>query len=435
MDEAGVYKEVEDSSEMDELKKQLQEKSLELNKEIALRKLLNSQKDDQTKRLRAAEQQLEKLTTASSTTSRSTSTAPSSTTHSLSQRSSEAAGPATVGGQLNEEAGEERSNEEAGQQPLLGLLREAEERNADLTARLHESETEVGRLKLAQLRLDTANSARVAAQSADLMKRLSSMQREREKVLTTQLKVALKERQEALERAGTLVKGQDVAKLAENSELSQLISEMREAKDADELKHHGAILVAKMKAMKDERDAKIRARLQTLLSEKEAAEERVTALVLDVARLQRRLEVAETEYKLVDKTRIKALQAQLEATLQEKEMWQERSNKFEDQIETLRILNSLQKSLKKEEQVKRAYELELQRSRAEIEALRHTVEEMVVERNMAIVERNQIARERNELAENARLEFERAEQLQRIVVVLRKKARNASISSDNSLNT
>ena len=390
------------SSELEEVQGQLRDKCLDLDKEVALRKLLNSQKDEQARRLRAAEQQLEKLAALSS--------------------ASPSPEPAAAAAGRSEATGDS----------LVGLLREAEERNEELSARFHESEAELQRMKMAQLRQETANSARVAAQSAELMKRLSAMQRERETVLTTQLRVALKERQEALERAGTLVHGNDVAKLAENAEFGQIFAEMRGARDAHELKHHGVILVAKMRALKEEREGKIRDRLKFLQSEKESAEERVRRFALEVVRLQRRLEVTETEYKLVDKTRIKALQAQLEAAVQERDHWQARSSKLEDTIETLKIVNSLQRSLKKEEEVKRSYELELQRCKAELEAMRHTIEEVVVERNLAIVERNQVVRERNDLAMKAQEEFDRAEQLQRIVTVLRRKTRNSSVSSDKA---
>ena len=404
--------ELEPSRELESLRRQLQDKTLELEKEIALRKLLNSQKDEQARRLRSVEHQLEELTSSPS---------------------------GKEGEERHEEEREAASrNDEAGtntmskSESLLGLLRAAEERGRHLEARLHGSETEAEGLRLAQLRQETASSARVAAQSADLMKRLSAMQREREKVLTTQLRVALKERQEALEKAGALVGGQDVAKLAADTELSDIFSEMRAAKDSHELKHHGAILIAKMRAKKEEFEKKVREQLDSLCSEKEAAEQRARELSQDVAQLQRRLEVMETEYRLIDKTRVKALQTQLEAVTQERDYWHERTGKLEDTVETLRILNSLQKSLKKEEDVKRTYELELQRCRAEAEAMRHTIEEVVVERNMAIVERNQVVKERNELAVKAQQEFDRAEQLHRIVTVLRKKTRSVSISSGNT---
>ena len=414
--DGGSNGEGETSSELEEVQRQLHDKCLELDKEIALRKLLNSEKDEQAKRLRAAEQRLEKLSASSSSSASASATSPSTAPSSTAAASSpDAATSSGVG------------------EPLLGLLRESEERNEELSSRLNESEAEVQRLRLSQLRLETANSARVAAQSAELMKRLSSMQREREKVLTTQLRVALKERQEALERAGELVHGKDVTKLAENTELREIFREMRATEDPHELKHHGALLVAKMKALKEEREGKIREKLQSLQSERAAAEERVRELVQDVARLQRRLEMMETEYKLVDKTRIKSLQAQLEVAIGEQEQWQARCAKLEDTIETLRIVNSLQKSLKKEDEVKRSYEFELQRYKAELEAMQATIEEMVVERNMAIVERNQVVKERNDLAVKAQQEFDRAEQLQRIVNVLRKKARHSSsVSSDNT---
>lgn len=383
----------EPNAQPEDLKRQLRDKCLELEKEIALRKLLNSQKDEQAKKLRAAEQQVAQLSAV-----------------------------AREPGLADVEA--------ASRDSLLGLLREEQERSEELTAKLHNTESELERLRLSHLRSETAKSAKVAAQSASLMGRLSSMQREREKILTSQLRVALKERQEALARAGALQPEKDASESAEGPDFEQVVEEMRVAKDAHALRQMGAVLVGKVKALREEYSDNVRDKLQFLKSEKEAAEKKARSLALNIAQLQRQLEMTETEYKLVDKTRIKALQSQLEATLQERDTYKKRSAKLEDTIETLQIVSSLQRSLGKEEEVKRSYELELRKCEAEQDALKHKIEEMIVERNMAIIERNRIAQERNGLAIKAQQEFDRAEQLQRIVTVLRKKARNSSTSSD-----
>lgn len=375
---------------LDDVKKQLQDKSLELEKEIALRKLLNSQKDEQAKRLRHAEQQLEQMAATKSDSNVATS--------------------------------------DSGQ--LLKLLREAEMRNEELTARLHNAESELQSMKLSQLRLETANSARVAAQSATLMERLSSAQREREKVLTSQLRTALKERQDALGMASALHHENEAAENAKNTEFWQIFEEMRGAKDSFQLQKQGAVLVEKVKGLKEEYETNVRDKLLFLKSEKEAAETKARGLAVDISQLKRRLEMTETEYKLVDKTRVKALQTQLLATVAEKEEWEKRAHKLEDTIETLQIVNTLQRSLKKEDDIKQKYELELQKCQAQNDALTAQLNQLVQERNVAIVERNHVVQERNSLAITAQQEYERAEQLQRIVMVLRKKARSASTSSE-----
>lgn len=373
---------------LEDVKKQLQDKCLELEKEIALRKLLNSQKDEQAKKLRSAEQQLQQMVTAKSDSNL-----------------------ATVS--------------DKGQ--LLGLLREAEERNEELTAKLYDKESELQSIKLSQLRLETANSAKAAAQSASLMERLSSVQREREKVLASQLRVALKERQEAL---SALQHKREAAEKAQCKEFRQVFEEMRTAKNTFQLQNHGSILVEKIKALREDYNGSIRDKLQFLKSEKDAAENRAQGLALDISQLQRRLEMTETEYKLVDKTRVKALQAQLLATIEEKDSWELRAHKLEDTIETLKIVNSLQRSLRKEDDIKRKYELELQKSQAEKDALTTQLEQVIHERNMGVIERNQIAQERNSLAVQLQQEYERAERFQRLVTVLRKRTRSTSVSSE-----
>lgn len=377
---------------LDDVKKQLRDKTLELEKEIALRKLLNSQKDEQTQRLRATEQQLEQIA-------------------------------ATKSDGLNMATDDNGS--------LLKLLREAEERNEELAAKLHNAESELQSMKLSQLRLETANSARVAAQSATLMERLSSAQREREKVLTSQLRTALKERQEALGKVSALQHKNTATDKAKNMEVQQVLEEMRGTEDTFQLQKQGTILIEKVKALRDEYETNVRDKLLFLKSEKETAEGRAQGLAADISQLKRRLEMTETEYKLVDKTRVKALQTQLLAAVTEKEEWENRAHKLEDTIETLQIVNTLQKSLKKEDDIKQKYELELQKCQAQTDALTAQLSQLVQERNVAIVERNHVVQERNSLAVTAQQEYERAEQLQRIVMVLRKKARSTSLSSEN----
>ena len=375
---------------LEDVKQQLQDKCLELEKEIALRKLLNSQKEEQAKKLRAAEQQLQLLAATK------------------------------PGGTETAERGQ-----------LLSLLRDAEERNEELVAKLHESEVELQKLKLSQLRSETASSAKMATQSAALMERLSSMQREREKILTSQLRAALNERQEALRRAsGAPQLDKDVAEKAQNTEFQQVFEQMKVAKDGYQLQQQGAILVAKVKALRQDYDSSIRDKLQFLKSERDAAETKAKSLSFDVAQLQRRLEMAETEYKLIDKTRIKALQAQLLAITEERDEWEDRVYKLEDTIDTLKILHTLQRELKPEEDIKRAYEAKLKKCEAEKKDLQLKIEIMVAERNRAIIECNRIASERDSLAVDVQNEHARAEKYERLATVLRKRARSASKGSE-----
>lgn len=69
----------------------------------------------------------------------------------------------------------------------------------------------------------------------------------------------------------------------------------------------------------------------------------------------------------------------------------------------------MQRSLSNEEDIKRKFELELQKCRAEKEALTTQLEQVIQERNHAVVERNHVVQERNSLAIQAQQEYERAE--------------------------
>ena len=382
-----------------DLKKQLQDKSLELEKEIALRKLLNSQKDEQAKKLRATEKQLEQKADLTP----------------LAEPETHSQSPATTD-----------------REQLLTRLLKAEEENQQLKAGLCSSEAELQSLKLSQARVETANSAKAAAQSAVITERLSTVQRERQNALTAQLRVALKERQEALEKLSILQHREETAEKAQSTEFEQVFEEMRAAKDTFQLQNQGAVLVEKVRALRENFSDGICEKIRRLNTEKRAAEDQAQGLAFEVSQLQKQLEMTKTEYKLVDKTRIKALQAQLIATIEERDGWEDRANKLEDTIETLRILSSLQRSLRTDDDIKRKYDFELQKKQAEKDALAIQLEQAIQERNTAIIERNHIVQERNSLAVQAQQEYERAERFQRIVVVLRKKARNLSASSQAS---
>lgn len=70
---------------------------------------------------------------------------------------------------------------------------------------------------------------------------------------------------------------------------------------------------------------------------------------------------------------------------------------------------SLQKSLSKEEDIKRKYEKEFHRSQAEKIALTNQLEAALQERNKCVRERNEVIQERNSLALQVQQEYERAE--------------------------
>ena len=71
--------------------------------------------------------------------------------------------------------------------------------------------------------------------------------------------------------------------------------------------------------------------------------------------------------------------------------------------------SSLQRSLSKEEDIKRKYEGEMQKLHMEKASLTDQLEHALQERNVAVQERNFIIQERNALALQMQQEYERAE--------------------------
>ena len=70
---------------------------------------------------------------------------------------------------------------------------------------------------------------------------------------------------------------------------------------------------------------------------------------------------------------------------------------------------SLQRSLSKEDDIKRKYEAQLQKACTENAALMEKLESTLQERNIAAEELNEMVKERNAFALQAQQEFERAE--------------------------
>lgn len=72
-------------------------------------------------------------------------------------------------------------------------------------------------------------------------------------------------------------------------------------------------------------------------------------------------------------------------------------------------MHSLQRSLSKEDEIKRKYDIEIHKCHAEKVVLTEQLEQAFKERNLVVQERNQLIHERNALALQAQQEFERAE--------------------------
>ena len=70
---------------------------------------------------------------------------------------------------------------------------------------------------------------------------------------------------------------------------------------------------------------------------------------------------------------------------------------------------SLQRSLSKEDEIKKKYEKELQRCHQETLVLTTQLERALQERNTAVKDTNLVIQERNALALQAQQEYERAE--------------------------
>lgn len=190
-----------------------------------------------------------------------------------------------------------------------------------------------------------------------------------------------------------------------------------------ELTKQGSLLLNEVKEVQKTNTLNILSKIQSIQEERDSAMAMEQRLEKEVSRLNHEMAIMQMEFKLVDKTRVKALQTQLQALNKEREELRQKNEKLEDTLDTLKLMHSLQRSLSKEEDLKTKYERDLQSCKSEIAKLKDNLERVVAERNLVVDERNKILQERNQLSVQFQEEFERAERLQRLVVALRQRAR------------
>ena len=234
---------------------------------------------------------------------------------------------------------------------------------------------------------------------------------------------------------------------AETAQLDmEFMQALRSAGSATQLRKSGEYLLEKVRDLKKKHKYALSEKIQMLEQERRRAQSEAEAQRLKVLQLRRQLEHTKTEYKLVDSVRVKTLQAQLSAAIKERETWKERADKFEDTIDTLKIVSSLQRSLQnsKEDSEQQQYKAQLDQCMAENNELKTAIERIVHEKELAaeqqkyevhelkasleqaLMERDQVKRERNNLVVKFQQERERSEKLQHLIKKLKREVEMAS---------
>jgi chromosome segregation ATPase len=161
-------------------------------------------------------------------------------------------------------------------------------------------------------------------------------------------KLSLQEQMSHTTRSSELNQEELIQKLIENLEL---------AETADDLKKNCSKLTSCVDEEVSLARSKLREKINKLEGERDRVLEMQESCKNEIKSLKKQLEVEQTEYKLIDKRRVKSLQTQLQGAINDRDSWKKRAEEIEDVYETMQLVNSLQKSLSNDsEQYKRKIE-------------------------------------------------------------------------------
>ncbi|XP_011410299.1 PREDICTED: uncharacterized protein LOC105316797 [Amphimedon queenslandica] len=199
--------------------------------------------------------------------------------------------------------------------------------------------------------------------------------------------------------------------LAEEA-IKKLVHDLSTSETIESLKENCQELTARVQTEVLLSKEKLNRQIKSLRLEREKALHQLSISKERVKSLETELEHLQTEYKLVDRQRVKALQSQLQAANNENEFWHKRAQELEDYCETMQLVNSLHKSLSKDEEIKSEYEERIMKLKGHIRNQEDEIAQLSTHLEKVMLEYDRVSDERNALAKQLHEERERYIELQ-----------------------
>lgn len=204
---------------------------------------------------------------------------------------------------------------------------------------------------------------------------------------------------------------------------------------------NGHLMATKIRTVQKNRKKMVTEELKAVIAERDTAVEKVKALEAEVVNLRKEIELMKNQHMLMDKQRVKAIQSQSIQAQQERDIALKKSKRLEEEMETIRVYYSLHRSLSQEQslrdqfnQTMDSFETRLRARDADIQQAQCSYDGVVEKLKAVSQERTTLAKQLEEASKNRRREKERADKLERLVGVLRKRISETGGTSVATIN-
>eukprot|EP00111_Clytia_hemisphaerica_P019177 TCONS_00056655-protein len=324
---------------------------------------------------------------------------------------------------------------------MIEELKSARLLNQTLTEKLSQAENELDQVLISKEEMEIELEASVTARGAALVDKLYTAQKVREDAMNVRMKLLIDEKEELQKRLRKLEKdhgfdsGVDTGsglydelqqdQLSMNEVLGRLSSN---GQSSNAIEYNGGTLIERLNQAQTTNKLKSSESFKQIKDERDQAVNQISNLKDELSEVQKERELYETQHRKNEKNRLKAIQNQLKAVINERDEAQERSLQLEDEIEKIRLQFSLKNSLSQEESLKHQFnttlndfEKRLQEKERELNLAQTSYDEMVEKLSASTREKNSLVKQLEDTREKLNDEQKRAERSERLVEVLRRR--------------
>ncbi|XP_071504986.1 uncharacterized protein [Diadema antillarum] len=333
--------------------------------------------------------------------------------------------------------------DERGLPLLLDELGATKDKNKALAERCSEAEREIESLQLQLGVKDAMSEAEIAAKGAALIEEIYTAQREHDEAIMGRLRLANDERDDAFARlhkyqqskdgfdSGTDVNSNEEDNSPADATLGNLLSRLTVANDKSSIDRFGSAIVGRISKTKGRRQQITSEEMRAILKEKDMAVAKCKKLEREVIELRKNCESSKSR-----NNNEKALKAQLDITREERDKALVAAKKLKGEIDSLKMYYSLHKSLSQEASLRDQFNNTLGTIEDQVKARDEVLAQTQLNNSQLAAQVRGANEERNKMAaqlqvkeqENQQLR-RKHEQLERLVMVLRKKIAEGTVKT------
>jgi len=323
---------------------------------------------------------------------------------------------------------------------MVDELNSAKMLNRSLTSKLSQAEKDIEILKQSKEDMKLEMEAASAARGAMLVEKIYRAQKEREAAILNQSKLLSEEKQELLNRLKLkdqdhgFDSGVDTGSIF-GEEIFNNPNQLHLGNNGSRaIEFHGDVIIDRLNTAQSSNKRKSVEELKRLKDERDTSRNLVERLQQELKALQHEQEMTESQHRKNEKNSLKAMQNQLKTVMSERDEALAKVSHLLDELEQLKIQQSLKNSLSQEKHLRDQFnttldefETKLSDKDIEINRFQHSYDEQTSKLNNTIREKNAMAEQLRDLLQQAKEDKEKAERSERLVAVMRRH-RTKSIS-------